>query len=101
MPGNFSLTGLTDINETRFVSNGGSFGGDSGGEHFAPNPFARPTVRYDFDYGGFGLSVSTDRDLADIAVGAGYAGDFGGGYWSVGRRLLRASRASPRSAIRS
>ena len=84
VPGNFSLTGLTDINETRFISNGGSFGGDSGGEHFAPNPFARPTVRYDFDYGGFGLSVSTDRDLADIAVGAGYAGDFGGGYWSVG-----------------
>ena len=33
---------------------------------------------------GFGLSVSTDRDLADMAVGAGYAGDFGGGYWSVG-----------------
>ena len=54
VPGNFSLTGLTDINETRFISNGGSFGGDSGGEHFAPNPFARPTVRYDFDYGGFG-----------------------------------------------
>ena len=83
VPGNFSLTGLTDINETRFVSNGGSFGHD-GGEVFAADPFARPTVRYDFDYRGFGLSVSTDRDLADIAVGAGYAGDLAGGSWSLG-----------------
>ena len=48
VPGNYSLTGLTDINETRFISNGGSFGDDNG-EHFAENPFARPTVRYDFD----------------------------------------------------
>ena len=30
VPGNYSLTGLTDINETRFVSNGGSFGQDDG-----------------------------------------------------------------------
>ena len=55
VPGNFSLTRLTDINETRFVSNGGSSGGDTGGEHFPPNPFARPTVRYDFDIAGFGV----------------------------------------------
>ena len=47
VPGNFSLTGLTDITDTKFVSNGGSFGDDSG-ETFAENPFARPTVRYDF-----------------------------------------------------
>jgi outer membrane protein OmpU len=83
VPGNFSLTGLTDLNETRFVSNGGSFGHD-GGEVFAANPFARPTVRYDFDYRGFGLSLSTDRDLGDIAVGAGYSGEVGGAGWSVG-----------------
>ena len=32
---------------------------------------ARPTVRYDFDFGGFGFSLSTNRDLTDIGVGAG------------------------------
>ena len=83
VPGNFSLTGLTDINETKFISNGGSFGNDTG-ESFAENPFARPTLRYDFDVEDFGISVSTNRDLTDIAVGAGYAADFGGGSWSVG-----------------
>jgi len=83
VPGNYSLTGLTDINETRFVSNGGSFGEDNG-SHFAENPFARPTVRYDFDYQSFGFSLSANRDLTDIGVGAGYAGDFAGGSWSVG-----------------
>ena len=83
VPGNFSLTGLTDINETKFISNGGSFGNDTG-ESFAENPFARPTLRYDFDVEDFGVSVSTNRDLTDIAVGAGYAAEFGGGSWSVG-----------------
>ena len=71
------------LDETRFVSNGGSFGGDCG-DDFAANPFARPTVRYDFDIMGFGISVSSNRDLTDIGVGAGYAADFGGGCWSVG-----------------
>ena len=83
VPGNFSLTGLTDINETKFISNGGSFGNDTG-ESFAENPFARPTLRYDFDVGDFGISVSTNRDLTDIAIGAGYAADLGGGSWNVG-----------------
>jgi outer membrane protein OmpU len=82
-PGNYSLTGLTDINETRFVSNGGSFGEDNG-IHFAENPVARPTVRYDLDVESFGFSLSTNRDLSDIGVGAGYAADFAGGSWSVG-----------------
>lgn len=83
VPGNFSLTGLTDINETRYVSNGGSFGNDSSNA-FASNPLARPTVRYDFDIAGFGISLSSNRDLTDIGVGAGYAADFGGGSWSLG-----------------
>ena len=83
VPGNFSLTGLTDLNETRFISNGGSFGDDNS-PHFTPNPFARPTLRYDFDIAGFGISLSSNRDLTDIGVGAGYAGDFGGGSWSAG-----------------
>ena len=83
VPGDYSLTGLGDLDETRFVSNGGSFGSDSG-DNFASNPHARPTIRYDFDIMGFGISVSSNRDLTDIGVGAGYAADFGGGSWSLG-----------------
>jgi outer membrane protein OmpU len=83
VPGDYSLTGLSDLDETRFISNGGDFGTDSGSS-FASNPFARPTIRYDFDIMGFGMSVSSNRDLTDIGVGAGYAADFGGGAWSAG-----------------
>ena len=83
VPGDYSLTGLGDLDETRFVSNGGGFGPNSGAS-FADNPVARPTVRYDFDIMGFGLSPSTNRDLTDIAVGTGYSADFGGGSWSAG-----------------
>ena len=79
VPGAFSLTGLTDINDTKFISNGGSFGDDNG-ETFAENPFARPTVRYDFVLEeSVGVSVSTNRDLTDIAVGAGYSADLAHG----------------------
>ena len=88
VPGNFSLTGLTNINETKFISNGGSFGNDTG-ESFAENPFARPTLRYDLDLEDFGISVSTNRDLTDIAIGAGYAVDVGSGSWSVGGGYYR------------
>lgn len=83
VPGNYSLTGLSDFNETLFISNGGDFGTDSG-RSFADNPDARPTVRYDFDIMGFGLSVSSNRDLTDIGVGTGYSADFGGGSWTAG-----------------
>jgi outer membrane protein OmpU len=83
VPGDFSLTGLGDLDETRYVSNGGSFGNDSN-FRFASNPEARPTIRYDFDIMGFGISVSSNRDLTDVGVGAGYSADFGGGSWSLG-----------------
>jgi outer membrane protein OmpU len=83
VPGDYSLTGLGELDETKYVSNGGDFGTESGSD-FASNPTARPTVRYDFDIMGFGMSVSSNRDLTDIGVGAGYAADFGGGSWSVG-----------------
>jgi outer membrane protein OmpU len=83
VPGDYSLTGLGELDETRYVSNGGDFGSDSGA-NFANNPFARPTVRYDFDIMGFGISASSNRDLTDIGVGLGYAADFGGGSWSFG-----------------
>jgi len=83
VPGDYSLTSLGDLDETRFISNGGSFGSDSS-DNFAANAQARPTIRYDFDIMGFGISVSSNRDLTDIGVGAGYAADFGGGSWSLG-----------------
>lgn len=83
VPGDFSLTGLGELDETRFVSNGGGFGSDTG-DNFAANPVARPTVRYDFDIMGFGLSVSSNRDLTDVTVGTGYSADFGGGSWTAG-----------------
>lgn len=86
LPGNFSLTGLGDQNETLFISNGGSydFFTDESGRDFAEDPFARPTVRYDYDIAGFGLSASTDRDLEDIGVGGSYTFDFGGNAFTAG-----------------
>jgi outer membrane protein OmpU len=83
VPGDFSLTGMGNFDETPFVSNGGGFG-NSDSIQFANNPFARPTVRYDFDIAGFGISLSSNRDLTDIVVGAGYSMDFGGGNFSIG-----------------
>ena len=83
VPGDYSLTGLGDLDETPFVSNGGGFGGDTA-INFANNPEARPTIRYDFDIMGFGVSLSSNRDLTDIVVGTGYSADFGGGSWSIG-----------------
>ncbi len=82
VPGDFTVTGLGDRDETFFISNGGQFGSDGG--TFASNPAARPTIRYDFDIAGFGISVSSNRDLDDVVVGAGYSADFGGGSWSIG-----------------
>ena len=41
VPGNYSLTGLTDFDETKFISNGGSFGNDTG-NNFAVEP-VRPS----------------------------------------------------------
>lgn len=44
----------------------------------------RPIARYDFDFAGFGVSLSTDRELDDIGVGASFTGDFGLGAVTVG-----------------
>jgi outer membrane protein OmpU len=77
------LTGLTFQNEVPFISNGGSFGRDDGSNTVA-NPAARPTVRYDFEVAGFGLSLSSNRDLNDVQVGAGYDGEFGESTFSIG-----------------
>lgn len=74
--GTGSVTGLGDLNETFFFTNGGEFSSDSG---FTAAPSKRPTVRYDYNFAGFGLSASTDRDLEDISVGGSYTFDFAGG----------------------
>ena len=83
VPGDYSLTGLGDGDETLYVSNGGGFGNDDT-QDFANDPTARPTIRYDFDIAGFGVSISSNRDLNAVGVGAGYAADCGGGSWSIG-----------------
>lgn len=75
------LTGLGDLNETFFLSNGGSFPGDTDA---AIAPDKRPTLRYDYDFGGLGFpglgfSVSTDRRVKDVVVGASYTLDLGDG----------------------
>lgn len=68
--GNATLTGLGDYNELPFLSNGG--GSDNDELQFLANPETRPTVRYDYDYQGFGLSLSTDRTLDSVGVGGSY-----------------------------
>jgi outer membrane protein OmpU len=82
VPGNLSLTGLGDFNETFYFTNGGNVGPEDGG--FDAKPFARPTVRYDYGIAGINLSASTDRNLADIAVGASYTFDFDAGSVTAG-----------------
>ena len=47
VPGDYSLTGLGELDETRFVSNGGELRRRRR-PSFAENPVARPTVRYDY-----------------------------------------------------
>lgn len=81
VPGGVGLTGLGDFNETFYFTNGGSIGDDN---TFQAKPFARPTVRYDYSIAGFNLSASTDRNLADIAVGGSYTFDFDAGSVTAG-----------------
>ncbi len=81
--GDYSLTGLGDLDETAFISNGGSFGNDDTNDFFA-DPNARPTIRYDFEIAGFGLSLSSNKDLNSVGVGGGYAGEFAGGTFNIG-----------------
>ena len=82
VPGNLSLTGLGDLHESFFISNGGGFGEDE--INFASNPDARPTIRYDFDLAGFGMSLSSNRDLTDVGAGASYTADLAGGAFTAG-----------------
>jgi outer membrane protein OmpU len=83
--GDLNEVGLTCLgcqNETLFISNGGGFGDDD--NNFASNPEARPTIRWDYNFAGFGFSLSSNRDLTDVGVGAGWTGEFGGGSITAG-----------------
>jgi len=84
VPGGVGLTGLGDFNETFYFTNGGSLGSEDDDDALQAKPFARPTVRYDYAIAGFNISASTDRDLADIAVGASYTFDFDAGSVTAG-----------------
>jgi outer membrane protein OmpU len=79
--GTGSVTGLGDFNETRFFTNGATLNDDA---DIAISDSKRPTVRYDYNFAGFGLSASTDRDLEDIAIGGSYSFDFAGGSLTAG-----------------
>ncbi|MFO1105134.1 MAG: porin [Amaricoccus sp.] len=81
--GDYSLTGLGDLDETAFISNGGGFGNDDTNNIFN-DPNARPTVRYDYEFQGFGISVSSNKDLNAVGVGGGYSGTFTGGTFNIG-----------------
>lgn len=81
--GDYSLTGLGDLDETSFVSNGGGFGPDDTNNLFS-DPDARPTIRYDYEIAGFGLSVSANKRLDSVGVGGGYSGTFEGGTFNIG-----------------
>jgi outer membrane protein OmpU len=83
------LTGLGLFNEIPYLGNRRhavpvTLVGSDGIENVIGALSQRPTVRYDFDLAGFGLSVSTDRDLNDIGVGASFSTDFGGATVSIG-----------------
>lgn len=67
---NVSLTGLGDFDELPFLSNGG--GADNDALQFLAHPDDRPTVRYDYDFGNLGLSLSTNSNLDSVGAGASY-----------------------------
>ena len=84
VPGDYSLTGLGDLDETRFVSNGGDFGTDTRQQL---RRRTRTPVRRSATTSTSWASACRcrrNRDLTDIAVGTGYSADFGGGSWSAG-----------------
>jgi outer membrane protein OmpU len=76
------LTGLGFINEIPYLGNR-----VGGGEY-------RPTVRYDYDIAGFGISASTGTELDSVGVGASYVLDFGDGSITLGAGYYDGSSAS-------
>jgi hypothetical protein len=84
VPGNLSLTGLGDENETVFLTNGGDFGDTPQFDLSDDDALARPTIRYDFELAGFGGSLSSNRTLEDWAIGLGYDFETGFGGFNIG-----------------
>ncbi len=77
--GRTGLTQLGEQDDTLFLSNGGGSGPDEDGVTAGGDRNARPSLRYDFDLERLGFSVSTDRDLGSVVVGAGYSAEIGPG----------------------
>lgn len=76
------LTNIGEFNELPYLGN------DLGGGHF------RPTVRYDYDLAGFGISLSTGSELDAWGVGASYALDFGGNSFTIGGGYFKGNETS-------
>jgi outer membrane protein OmpU len=65
------LTGIGFINEPTYLGN-------------RQGSANRPTVRYDFDLAGFGISLGTNNELDEYGIGASFSPNFGGGNFSIG-----------------
>lgn len=76
------LVNIGEFNELPYLGN------DLGGDEF------RPTVRYDYDLAGFGISLSTGSELGSWGIGASYALDFAGGSFTVGAGYLKGDETS-------
>jgi len=76
------LTNIGEFNELPFLGN------DTGGGEF------RPTVRYDYDFAGFGVSLSTGSELGSWGIGASYALDLGGAAVTVGAGYMKGDETS-------
>lgn len=85
------LTGLGFFNELPYFGNRGGVP-DGREEAEDPDDFDagisggsyRPTVRYDYNFAGLGVSISTGSQLDSYAVGASYTFDFGGASLTAG-----------------
>jgi outer membrane protein OmpU len=99
------LTGLGFYNELPYFGNRGGipdgredadeFDGGITGDNY------RPTVRYDYNFAGLGVSVSTGSRLDSVAVGASYTFDFGGSSITAGGGYFdgEANSADPESGL--
>jgi outer membrane protein OmpU len=74
--GDLPVVGLTELGtRNEFMYQGNRAPGGAG---------YRPTVRYDFDLAGFGVSASSGRELDDVAIGASFSPTIGGATVSIG-----------------
>jgi hypothetical protein len=81
------LTSLGELEQVPYFTNAGGSGPDDGALTLDLNYL--PSIRYDYDFAAFGFSVSTDRDLGALSVGASYSAELAEGGSRVRPRLLR------------